>query len=293
MKKISALLIILSGFLWGIMGIFTKIMEGIGFSSPQTSCVRLCVTTIAMGILIFFKDKSMFKFEIKNIYIFILNGVISVYGMSTLYLYTIVHTSLSTASILLYTSPIWVILISTIFLHEKITWQKAVAVVSAFIGCVIVSGMGNSSNAGLFFILTGIGGGISYGLYSIFGSIALKKYHPYTLTFYSFLFASITALIATPPAGIVQVVSASSNVWYTIGIMVATGIETAFLPFLVYTMGLKGTEPGKAAIMACVDPMVATITGFFVYGQKASILGIAFILFAVLLVNNFGIRAKK
>ncbi|MBR0277047.1 MAG: EamA family transporter, partial [Clostridia bacterium] len=257
-----------------------------------TSAIRITVTAAAMIIFILIKDKSLLRFKINDIYLFALNGFFSVFGMSTLYLYTIENTSLSTASILLYTSPIWVIIMSAIFLHEKITWQKLVAVIFAFIGCVFVSGIGGTGNIGFFFFLIGISSGISYGLYSIIGSIALRKYNPYTLTAYSFIFAAIPSLMLALPSGIADVVIKSPNKAYAVLMIIATGIETAFLPFMLYTLGLKNVEPGKAAIMASVEPMVATITGFVVYGQKASLFGIFFIMLAVLLVNNFGIKTK-
>ena len=292
MNKFSSLLIILAGTVWGTMGVFVNEMAGFGFSSVQTASVRVTVTAIAFVLFLTFTDRSKFKVAIKDLYLFAILGIVCILGMSLLYFYTITSTSLSVAAILLYTSPIWVIIISAIFLREKITWQKVLAVIFAFVGCALVSGIGGAEKISLFSFITGAGSGLAYGLYSIFGTVALKKYHPYTVTTYSFVFASIASWVVSNPLQIFYIAEQTPDKTNIILIMIATGLVTAFTPFMLYTLGLKNTAPGKAAVMACVEPLVATLIGVFVYGQSASLPGIILILIAILIVNNFGITKK-
>lgn len=294
MKKIAQFLIILAGVVWGTMGIFVTEMEKMGFDSLQISSVRITVAAIFFILTVLFTDKSRFKINLKDLWIFFVMGCGCVLGMSMLYFYTIVNTSLSTAAILLYTSPIWVIIISAIVFKEKMTWQKLVALVCAFIGCVLVSYTGGESGSiGIWFFITGLGSGIAYGLYSIFGTVALKKYHPYTVTMYSFIFAAISSWFIAKPWDTLSVVQTYPNKFYAALWMILVGLVTAYTTFMLYTLGLKHTPPGKAAIMACTEPLTATIVGFLMYDQSASIPGILLILFAILLVNNFGLTRYK
>lgn len=292
MKKLSSLLIILAGTVWGTMGVFVNEMAKLGFSSVQTASIRVTVTAIALVLFLLFKDKSKFKIALRDLYLFAVLGIVCILGMSLLYFYTITNTSLSVAAILLYTSPIWVIIISAVFLREKVTWQKVLAVIFAFVGCALVSGIGGAERISIFFFITGAGSGLAYGLYSIFGTVALKKYPPYTVTTYSFVFASVASWFTANPSGIIHIVANTPNKAYILIMMIATGLVTAFTPFMLYTSGLKNTAPGKAAVMACAEPMVATLIGVFVYGQSASLPGILLILLAILIVNNFGISKK-
>ncbi len=294
MKKSASLLIILAGIIWGTMGVFVTEMEEMGFNSLQISSIRVTVAALIFILTVWVTDKSRFKIKIKDLWIFFVMGFGCVLGMSMLYFYTIVNTSLSTAAILLYTSPIWVILISAIVFKEKLTWKKVVALVCAFAGCVLVSySGGESGSVGLWFFLTGLGSGIAYGLYSIFGTVALKKYHPYTVTMYSFVFAAISSWFIAKPWHTMAVVHAYPNKPYIILWMVLVGFVTAYTTFMLYTLGLKHTAPGKAAIMACTEPLTATILGVFMYDQSASVPGILLIIFAILLVNNFGINRTE
>ena len=293
MKRIASFLIILAGIIWGTMGIFVNEMESIGFNTAQSSAIRLTGAAIAFVITVFFADSSKFKIHIKDLWLFAVIGIVSVLGMSLLYLYTISKTSLSVAAILLYTSPIWVILISAVFFKEKMTWQKVVALVCAFLGCILVSYTGDESGSiGIWYFIIGLGSGIAYGLYSIFGTIALKKYHSYTVTMYSFLFAASGAWVVAKPQSIIPVMQDYPNKTYMISIMILIGLVTAYITFMLYTIGLKHIAPGKAAIMACSEPLAAAVLGYLVYGQSASITGILLIFFAIMLVNNFGISKK-
>lgn len=275
------------------MGVFVNEMGKIGFSGLQTSAVRVTVAALAMIILVLVTDIKKFRVSLRDLPLLAVLGVVCIFGMSLLYFFTIINTSMAAAAILLYTAPIWVIIISGIVFKEKITWQKLAALVCAFLGCALVSGAGGAAHISAAFMVTGLGSGLAYGLYSILGTVALEKYHPYTVTAYAFAFAAVAALCIANPLEIIRTAVASPNIAFTVFMMIATGIVTAFTPFMLYTFGLRGTAPGKAAIMASVEPMVAAILGFLVYGQDASLPGILLILFAVLLVNNFGITKGK
>ena len=100
--------------------------------------------------------------------------------------------SLSAAAILLYTSPIWVTLLSALLFYEKLTAAKLAALCMAFGGCVLVSGLGGGGLT-LRGLLLGLGAGLGYGLYSILGSIALRRYSAFTVTALTFLIAALGA----------------------------------------------------------------------------------------------------
>ncbi len=57
---------------------------------------------------------------------------------------------------------------------------------------------------------------------------------------------------------------------------------------MLYTYGLSGLDNGKASIMASIEPVVATIFGFVIYGETLTFLsaaGIILVLGAIVLLN--------
>ena len=194
---------------------------------------------------------------------------------------------LSTAAILLYTSPVWIMLMSILFFHEKLDKRKLIALALAFAGCVLVSGISGHGMT-VTGLLVGLGSGIGYGLYSILGKIALRKYSSYTVTTYTFIFAAAGSWIINQPADMISKFSSSQDFGFLIILCFLTALITAVIPFLSYTLGLESVEASKAGIIATIEPMVATLIGIIVFAEKLTIMsgaGILLILAAVVILN--------
>jgi len=180
-------------------------------------------------------------------------------------------------------------ILSAVFLKEKITGRKVVALLIAFLGCILVSGIGGTSELSVKGFLIGLCAGLGYGLYSIFGSILLKKYHPYTVSAYAFIFAGAGAVFLCDLPDVTRTISASGSLLGILGFILLTGVVTAFAPFLLYTLGLQKVEAGKAAIMAMVEPLVAAVLGIVIFKESLTvqaIIGIVCILAAIMILNR-------
>ena len=196
--------------------------------------------------------------------------------------------SLSVAAILLYTSPIWVMLMSAVCFREKITRRKLLCAAMAFGGCVLVSGIGSAASLSPMVIVTGLLSAVGYGLYSIFGTFALRKYQPLTVTTYAFLFGAAGALLLCNPAQIARVICESGQPGRLVLLITVTAFVTAVLPYLLYTVGLSRMRASAAAIMASIEPVVATTAGALVFGEALTVpafAGIALVLGAIVVLN--------
>ena len=264
-NHIGDILIIVAGLFWGSMGIFVRHLNALGFTSIQVACLRLTTAGILFALVLLVKDRRGFKIKLKDIPLFLALGLVSILFFTCCYFTAIRLMTMSTAAILLYTSPIWVMILAIIFLKEKVTLRKILALVLAFAGCVLVSGFGGKVT--VTGILVGLGSGLGYGLYSIFGTFALKKYSPYTVTCYTFLIAGLGSIFVADPMDLVSKISAAENKPALFGFVLLTAVVTAVIPFLLYTLGLNMTTAGKAAVLATVEPAAATLFGVFVMGE--------------------------
>ena len=188
-RNIGPLLIILAGCFWGSMGIFVRRLGTYGFTSAQIVCIRVTLAALFFSILLLIKDRSGFRIALRDLPLFLALGFGSILFFTVCYFTAITMMPLSTAAILLYTSPIWIMLMSVLFFREKLNGKKLLALALAFAGCVLVSGI-SGEGITLTGLLVGLGSGIGYGLYSILGTVALRKYSPYKVTAYAFLFAA-------------------------------------------------------------------------------------------------------
>ena len=288
---LGGILIVIAGLFWGSMGLFVRHLNSLGFTSIQVACLRLVTAGILFALILLIKDPKGFKISPKDIPLFLALGLVSILFFTCCYFTAIRLMTMSTAAILLYTSPIWVMILAVFFLKEKINTKKIIALVLAFAGCVLVSGFGGKVTP--VGILVGLGSGLGYGLYSIFGSFALKKYSPLTVTCYTFLIAGAGSVFVSNPADLITKISSNGNKPALLGFVLLTSVITAVIPFLLYTLGLNRTTAGRAAVLATVEPAAATLFGFFVMKETigpVAVLGILLVFAAIMILS---IRNKE
>ena len=287
-RNIGPALIILAAVFWGSMGIFVRRLNAFGFSSVQIVSIRITLAALFFSFLLAVKDRSGFRIALRDLPLFLGLGFGSILFFTICYFSAITIMPLSTAAILLYTSPIWIMLMSALFFHEKMTGRKLLALVLAFAGCVLVSGI-SGEGITLTGLLLGLGSGIGYGLYSILGTIALRRYSPYTVTTYTFLFAAAGSWLVCRPAEMLSRFAGADNLTGLLLFCFLTALVTAVVPFLSYTLGLRTVEASRAGIIATLEPMVATVIGIAVFSEPLTLLsglGIVLILSAVVILNR-------
>ena len=285
--KLGPLLIIIAACFWGSMGIFVRYLEAYGFTAIQIVSIRLTLAAVIFSLLQFFIDRPGFKIALRDLPLFLGLGLGSILFFTICYFSAITIMPLSTAAILLYTSPIWIMLMAALFFHEKLNAKKLIALALAFAGCVLVSGI-SGDGITVVGLLLGLGSGLGYGLYSILGTIALRRYSPYTVTTWTFIFAACGSWCVCRPAEMILKFTGAEKLPLLLGFCVLTALVTAVIPFLTYTLGLRTVEASKAGIIATLEPVVATIIGIVCFGERLNILsatGILLVLTAVVVLN--------
>lgn len=290
-KKTATISVILAGVLWGIISIFVNALTTYGFSSTEISFLRVLSCAILMLGFLLVYDKRLLKINIRDIWMFIGTGIVSLTLFSYCYFTTIINVEASIAVSLLYTSPIFVMLFSAVLFKEKITVKKIVAIALTVGGCALVSGMiGSGAKMGLKALLIGIGAGLFYALYSIFGRYATEKYHPFTITFYTFLFATIGFLFIVKP---VNTVNSLMQAPKAILIVIISGILCGILPYIFYTAGLKRLDTTVAGVLVAVEPLVGSVVGIIGFKESANILKILGIVLILSSIVVLSIEPKK
>lgn len=289
-NKPGVLLIILAACFWGSMGIFVRRLTTYGFSSIQIVAIRVTLAAVIFSLFLLVRDRRGFRIAVRDIPLFLGLGLGSILFFTVCYFSAISMMTLSTAAILLYTSPIWIMLMSAAFFHEQMNGRKIMALILAFGGCVLVSGI-SGDGITLTGLLLGLGSGMGYGLYSILGTVALRRYSPYTVTTYTFVIAAVGSWVISNPADFWAKVERAEDPSRLLLLCVLTAVVTAVIPFLSYTAGLRTVEAGRAGIIATLEPVVATIIGILFFSETLTLLsgvGMVLILAAVIVLNRKG-----
>ena len=291
MKNKALIAVLAAGTFWGTMGFFARSLYAAGFGPLEVAQTRITTGLVFVGLYILLFNRSLFCVKWKDMWCFLGTGIVSLLLFSTCYFSALNYTSLAVAAILLYTAPFFVMLMSLLLFKEKMNGKKVLALILAFSGCVLVSGVGGDETFSWIGILLGLGSGFFYALYSIFGRYAINRgYGAWTMTFYTFLFCSIGCAFLCDWQVIGTSFAADSSVaWWVLGL----GFVTAFLPYVLYSIGLENMESSKASILASVEPVVSALFGVFVFHETLSvwgILGILMVLGAIVVLN---VKFKK
>ncbi len=286
-----ALAVLCAGVAWGVISLFVRALSAAGLSPLQIAFLRLALSALIFIPFLALRDRGKLRIRLRDIWMFIGTGIISLVCFYALYFYATIHSQASVAVVLLYTSPAFVLLLSALIFKEKITRLKLLCLGMTVLGCAMVSGVfGASYRLTGRVLLAGLGSGFFYALYTIFARFALGRYDSMTVTAYTFLLGALGSLPLGRPGDAVGILAAKPILLLP---LLGIAVVSTVLPYFLYTWGLQRMDSGRAAILAAVEPLVGAVLGMAAYGEPRDILklaGIALILAAILLLNR---REKK
>jgi len=286
--------ILAAAAIWGSIGVAGRIAFGAGIDPLETAFFRAVIAFLALTTAVAISHRPLLRVQRSDLWLFAAFGVVSIAAFFFVYLYAISRTSVATAAILLYTAPIWVIALSSVLFREPLTRGKVLAVVLAFAGCVlVVRGYDPQSlRLNLSGVLAGLASGFTYGMYSIFGKTALRRYSPLTTLVYALGIGAAVLGGAAAAAGVISV-SHSATAWAAI---VYLSLVTTLLAQWLYLSGLGAVEAGRASLVATFEPVVAAVLGYAALGELLEgwqIVGGLLVLSAVLTVGRLGRAAAS
>ena len=285
-KAPAALAILAAAALWGIIGLWNRRLMAAGLSPFSIVVVRNLGGCALLVLFFALRDRGVFRVERRHLKYFFGTGVVSVVLFTVCYFSCQELCSLAVASVLLYTAPSFVVIFSAVLWREPVTRKKLLALFLTLLGCACVCGLFSGGlSVTIPGVLLGLGAGFFYALYSVFGRYALAHYPPLTVTVWTFLFAGPASLLFLRPAELAGAFAGGGGLWLT---ALAMAVFSTAAPYILYTWGLARMEPGRASILASLEPVVASLTGVIAFGEPMgplTVLGILCVLAGVYILR--------
>jgi len=219
--------------------------------------IRVLGATLLFWILgLFFKKETIDKQDYVRIFLAAIFGV--VINMLAFFKGLSLTTPIS-ASVMMLTSPILILILSAIILKEKVTSIKIIGIGIGLIGAVILiiygQSIGTATNAALGNFLIFVNA-TSYSLYLIIVKRLTDKYNP--LTFIKWLY--LVGLLLVIPFGYsefqeVQWHEIPTGIYYKIGFIV---VFTTFFAYLFNVFALTKLKPTTLSSFIYLQPVLAT-----------------------------------
>jgi drug/metabolite transporter (DMT)-like permease len=283
LKETRAVITVLAGAtLLGSMGAWGRAIfryEG----DPMTVVTwRALIGAVALaGLLAVFRPQLL-RIRSRDLPFFALYGLLAVTLNFWTYFSAVKFTTLAVAITLLYTYPAFVVLLSVLFLGERLTANKMFAIIVTLGGSALVAQVHQADwiRLNLQGIVFGVIAGITAATYSIFGKRALARYQPWTVVLYAFAMGGVFLAILSGPS-LLQAPRYPATAWLWI-------LGLALIPSLggyaLYTFGLRDLQASQASIIATWEVVTAASLGWFLFGEQPAAvqyLGAALVCFGI------------
>ena len=145
MKTKAYLYIITAAICWGLIGLFVRTLAAQGFSSMQIVALRSLAAAICVTLPLLRSGSAALRIRLRDLWLFAGTGICSLVFFNYCYFNAMQQISLAVAALLLYTAPVFVMLMSLVCFGEAFTRTKALALLLTFSGCACVTGVFGSS----------------------------------------------------------------------------------------------------------------------------------------------------
>ena len=275
----SYLLLCITVFLWGLawpIGRFIVSPE-FGPTIPPYIIVllRYNIFESLLFLVSFIIEKNIgFSLYKKHWLEFSIMGLVSVTFYQFGYLYGETYTAASDASLVVATSPIIVLFVAAIMIHESITPLKIIGSVIAFLGVAVIVGFSPNTNVtdrylGDLFVFFAA---ICYGTYTVLLRRLFNKYDKKPSSFHVLSWVSFSGLIFTIPfailispqyftSGLTPYFNIDTHVW--VGILYLA-LFSSLIAYLTYTEGVKRIGASRSAVFVNLVPVVGIAASVFI-----------------------------
>ncbi|MBT2690155.1 EamA family transporter [Bacillus sp. ISL-47] len=268
MKFAGIGLIMLAAICWGISGGIADILMTKGWDPIVISLYRGAVGFICFFAWFLFRFRQNWTFSTR-LYIWSLLAGVGVAGNFTFYFLSIQASSIAVAATLMYTAPVFVLIISFLLRIERSTWFKWGCIAGVLIGITLLTGAYNTKSISVSFLgaAAGLAAGLSYSLF-IFGfKNASSIGKPQTTLTIAFFSLCVILFLFTDKNEAVAVVTSSDIGWFLL-----LGIVGAGISFIFYVIGVRLTSATTASMVAMVEPVTASLFGVLIIGDHLTII---------------------
>lgn len=287
-KVIPVFIIMVAAFCWGTAGVFTKSIVPYGFSSADMVFIKSVVALVFLILINIRKGSSIFR--IRRLYDLKYMIVVSLFGYvfyGAMFVLTVGEMGVGIAGAMLYTKCVFVMLLEYFINKKKITGKMLITVVITILGCMGIAGLFSGTLDGITVkgLLYGFLSGVGFAIYDVMSKKTLEQYSSITVTFYTFLIASVAVGLIINPVELMHI-AVQNNLF---PILILYGVIVSGLPYLLYVWALSKLDAGVAAIASSFELFTAVLAGRIIYNEPLNIITIismAAILSAIVLSNS-------
>lgn len=277
-NKKGVILCLMSAFCFALGPIIGKLLYSTGFPWRVVVSCRGMIPAILVFLFALFFARDVFRIKKEHIKLFLLNGLsfgfISICNYCSLY-----YINASVATILLYTLPVFTVLLSRFMLKEKFSVPKIIAMVLVFCGTVLIINITHMDDiaahpgtmiwgipSAAFGILIGLMSGFLSALYTIFTRKLNQYYDGWTVNSWCyFLGFPVFLMIGGGP---IASFAWQPDLIFFIIVSALVGLSA----YSLYAVSMHFIDAGKASLLVTLDPVMSVTMSVVILGETLTLL---------------------
>lgn len=271
------LAIVASAVTFATLAIFGRWAAADGVNTNSLLFLRFTTAAVVMGAICWFRRERLPA--ARSLWPLIGMGAIGYVGQATCYLTALQYASAGLVALLLYLYPVLVAGLSVVFLRERLSWPRVLALGLALAGVALTAGPVAGEWRG---VALGLGAAAIYSVYIIVGDRVLTSVSPWMSSAVIFASAGLMAGLLMLIGGVAFPATAAG--W---GTMAGIVVLATLAPVSLFLYGVARVGATNAALLSTLEPIVTTLLAAWAFGEHLGMLtliGGALILFATVVV---------
>jgi drug/metabolite transporter (DMT)-like permease len=266
------LLLVLATSIWGGAFIAGKISTET-LDPVTVAFFRFLGASLILFPLMWWKESNRPKRTKKDWFTFAFLGLTGICLYNLFFFFATKHAPIIKSSLVIASNPVLIVILSALFLKEKISLRHVIGMVSAIVGVLYIITNGNIAAlaqigfAPIDFVL--LGACLTWALYTVVGKFALRKFSPLVTTTYATGFGTLMLF----PFAMVQtkaehLVASGWEVWLAV---IYVAIFVSVISFIWWYQGVQRIGAAKSSIFINVMPISATIMAAVFLDEQLSV----------------------
>ena len=257
---IGYLLAVVQAVLYATLSIFGKLLYATGLDSHQVVLLRFLSMTVLLGaFLVIWRRAPLLSMRrstlIQGAFFFV---------TALFYLLAVEHLTAGMTTVIFYTFPAVVAVINVVVFKERFSAAIAIALILAFAGLVLVSGM---VAGGIVLDALGIAYGIiscvCFAIYTVLIQRLGRDESPLTSTFTIALIGLAASCVVFAPS-VPTLLELDAN---QVALACGMGLLSTILPVVIYIEAIKRIGGTKAALISISETPFTLALAFIILGE--------------------------
>ena len=285
------------GTLWGINGVMGNyLFLNKNVTTPWLIPYRLILAGFLLLSYLYYKKGSKIFDILKNpkdLLQIVLFGLIGMLGTQYTYFSAIQFSNAAIATVLTYFGPTLVLIYMCLREKRKPLKYEIVSICLSSFGVFLLATHGDITSLQISFkaLVWGILSALSVVFYTVQPESLLKKYGASIVVAWGMMIGGIFITFVTKPWNI----SVTFD-FVTFLVLMLIIVFGTIIAFILYLTGVNIIGPTKASIIACIEPVAATICAILFLGVTfdfLDVIGFLCIISTIFIVAYFDKKTKK